>query len=88
MSGSYYNKLDREVIYLTVSYSPSDGRWYMTTTCPSFITRTLAKEFTAIEGLEIVYMVSGFNNYSDARGFAITYHKAKRDGIVHRYRLD
>ena len=60
----------------------------MTTTYPPFVTRTLAKEFTAVEGLEIVYMVRGFDDYSDARGFAITYHKAKHDGIVHRVRLD
>jgi len=88
MSLHRYNADKRQVVWLTVEYSPVAGMWLITTTFPAFITRKLATEFLAIEGTRIVYMVRGFDNLIDAQAFAITYDKAKRDGIVHRFRLD
>ena len=88
MTAGQYVRDNRQVVWLTVDYSPSTGLWLIDTTDPSFVTRKLAKEFTAVEGVKIVYMVRGFNNTSDAKGFATTYHKAKQDGLIHRARLD
>ncbi len=88
MTATQYISDDRQVIWLTVDYSPPTGLWFITTTDPSLMNRNLAKEFTAVEGVDIVYMIRGFDDSSDAKGFATTYHKAKQDGIVHRARLD
>ena len=88
MTVEQYTRDDREIVWLTVDYLPAVGTWLIDTTYPPFIDRKLAKEFVAIEGNSIVYMVRGFDNYSDAKAFANTYHKAKKDGFVHRYRLD
>ncbi len=88
MTVEQYTRDDREIVWLTVDYLPAVGTWLIDTTYPPFIDRKLAKEFTAVEGVKIVYMVRGFNNTSDAKGFATTYHKAKQDGLIHRARLD
>ncbi len=88
MTAALYEMDDRKIIWLTVDYSPSTGMWFITTTYPPFITRKLAKDFMAIEGVDIVYMVRGFDDISDAKGFAVTYHKAKEGGFINRVRLD
>lgn len=79
---------NRDVVWLTVTYSQTTGLWFIETTDPTFMTRTLAKEFFAVEGAHIIYMVRGFDYASDAKEFAIDYHEAKSDGFVSRIRLD
>lgn len=78
----------REHIWLTVHYSPRTRGWFIYTTDPRFMSEAWAKEFTAIEGKDYVYMIQGFEHYEDAKEFAIDYHEAKRDGFVNRLRLD
>ena len=78
----------REIVWLTVSYSPATKGWFVETTYPGFITHAIAKAYIAVRGQSITYMVKGFDDKPDAKEFAIDYHEAKRDGFVHRLRLD
>lgn len=88
MSAAQSDKQVKSVVWLTADYSPQSERWYVFTSIHPPIRRALFKDFIRIEGSEIIYMVSGFDNYEDSKGFAVTYWKAQRDGLVVRVRLD
>lgn len=83
-----YTRDGKLCVWLDVDYDADEGTLCIITVYPPFITHRTRKEYTAVEGERLVYMVKGFSNTSDARSFAITYHKAKEDGFVSRYRLD
>lgn len=84
----HVDKDGRELVYLTATYSPVARGWFIEKTYPGFITKASFKTYIAIPGKDIVYMVAGFEHHEDTKQFAIDYHEAKRDGIVHRVRLD
>lgn len=88
MTAKQYNRDNREIVWLTVSYSPMARGWFIETTYPGFITPKIARKFYKVEGTHTVYMVRGFDSQDDARAFAIDYYEAKRDGIISRIRLD
>ena len=87
MTNPRYNRNTKRQVWLDVSFSERTGVWVMIPTHQPTNSKT-RREFMKVEGNSIIYCIRGFDHQWQADGFARTYHKAKEDGIVSRYRLD
>lgn len=82
-----YHSNRKRHVWLDVSLSETTGAWVVIPMHQPSSSKT-RREFMQIKGSEIIYCVRGFAQHWQAEGFMRTYHKAKRDGFVRRYRLD
>jgi len=87
MTNPGYNRKTKRQIWLDVSFSETSGAWVVLPMHQPLTTKT-RREFMMVEGNQIIYCIRGFSKQWEADGFARTYHKAKTDGLVSRYRLD
>ena len=84
---SEYSTHKKRRIWLDVSFSETSGAWVILPMHQPSSSKS-RREFHQIEGNDIIYCVRGFDKFWQSKGFAMTYHKAKKDGLISRVRLD